>query len=303
MPVPDFQSWFLPLLKRLSDGELHRMPDLYEQLADDLKLSEADRNEVLPSGKQVTYENRIGWARTYLKKAGLLESPGRSLCRITARGKEVLASNPAKINIKLLEQYPEFVDFHRAAPKQVGASVSKATDSESDETPEETLERVHQGIKTQLVQELLERIKAAPPSFFERLVVELLLRMGYGGSREDAGRTVGKSGDGGIDGFINEDRLGLDVIYLQAKRWEATVGRPVVQAFIGSLEGFRARKGVLITTSSFSQDARNFVGQIEKKIVLIDGEQLANLMVEHNLGVSTVTTYDIKKVDSDYFDS
>ncbi len=302
MPVPDFQSWFLPLLKRIADGALHKMPDLYEELANDLGLSEADRSEVLPSGKQVTYQNRVGWARTYLKKAGLLESPGRALCRITPRGLDVLASKPARINIRVLEQYPEFVDFHRAAPKQVGAPTPKQAISESDETPEETLERVHQGIKTQLVQELLERIKTAPSNFFERLVVELLLRMGYGGSREDAGRTVGRSGDGGIDGIINEDRLGLDVIYLQAKRWEATVGRPVVQAFIGSLEGFRAKKGVLMTTSTFSGEARTFVGQIEKKIVLIDGEQLANLMVEHNLGVSTTTTYEIKKIDSDYFD-
>ncbi|MDQ8153612.1 MAG: restriction endonuclease [Gemmatimonadota bacterium] len=303
MTVPDFQSWFLPLLKRIGDGELHKMSDLYEELAKDLRLSDHDRAVMLPSGKQVMFENRIGWARTYLKKAGLLESPGRGVCRITQRGRDTLASKPSRLNIKLLERYPEFVDFHKAVPKAGGASTAKSPSSESDETPEETLERVHEGIKEQLVQELLERIKAAPPSFFERLVVELLLLMGYGGSREDAGRTVGKSGDGGIDGVINEDRLGLDMIYLQAKRWESTVGRPVVQAFIGSLEGVRANKGVMITTSQFSADARSYVGQIGKKIVLIDGEQLANLMVEHNLGISVVTTYDVKKVDSDYFES
>jgi restriction system protein len=303
MAVPDFQSWFLPLLTRIGDGELHKMADLYEELAADLKLSHEDRAVMLPSGKQVMFENRIGWARTYLKKAGLVESPGRGVCRITQRGKDTLAAKPDRLNIKFLERYPEFVDFHKATPKDDGGHVSKTPTSESDETPEETLERVHQGIKSELIQELLERIKTAPPSFFERLVVELLLRMGYGGSREDAGKTVGRSGDGGIDGVINEDRLGLDVIYLQAKRWDATVGRPVVQAFIGSLEGFRANKGVLITTSQFSPDARSYVGQIGKKIVLIDGEQLANLMVEHNLGVSVVTTYDVKKVDSDYFES
>jgi restriction system protein len=302
MAVPDFQSWFLPLLKRIGDGELHKMSDLYEELATDLKLSADDRAAMLPSGKQAMYENRIGWARTYLKKAGLLESPGRGMCRISQRGKDTLAAKPDRLNIKFLEQYPEFVDFHKATPKHDGP-LTKPPSSESDETPEETLERVHQGIKAQLVQELLERIKTAPPSFFERLVVELLLRMGYGGSREDAGKTVGKSGDGGIDGVINEDRLGLDVIYLQAKRWDNTVGRPVVQAFIGSLEGFRANKGVLITTSQFSADARAYIGQIGKKIVLIDGEHLANLMVEHNLGVSVLTTYDVKKVDSDYFES
>lgn len=301
MAILDYQNWYLPLLKRLADGQPHKMLDLYEELAVDLKLTEADRREMLPSGKETRYKNRIRWARRNLKKARLLDSPGIGSCCITTRGKQVLGSNPPKINNKLLEQYPEFVDY-KAAPRNSGTLSTQAAASESDETPEETLERVHQGIKSQLVQELLEKIKAAPPSFFERLVVELLLRLGYGGSREDAGKAVGKSGDGGIDGIINEDRLGLDVIYLQAKRWDGTVGRPAIQAFAGSLEGVRGRKGVFITTSTFSNDARSYVGTIEKKIVLIDGEQLANLMVEHNLGVSTVSTYDVKKVDSDYFE-
>ncbi len=278
------------------------MADLYDELATDLKLSDVDREALLPSGKQAMYVNRIGWARTYLKKAGLLESPQRAHCRITERGKQVLASPPPKLNIRFLEQYPEFVDFHKAAPKDDGKPAAGES-TESEETPEETLERVHEGIKAQLVLEILEKIKAAPPSFFEGLVVDVLVRMGYGGSRKDAGRTVGKSGDGGIDGIINEDRLGLDVLYLQAKRWEAPVGRPVVQAFIGSLEGVRAKKGVLISTSTFTAEAKAFVAKIEKKIVLIDGEQLANLMVEHNLGVSTVATYEIKRTDSDFFEA
>ena len=280
------------------------MSDLYVALADDMRLTQEDRAARLPSGKQVIFENRIGWARTYLKKAGLLEAPARAQVCITERGRKVLGSNLTALNNKYLSQFPEFVDFHSAPSLPQSGQTSVASPrKEEDETPEETLERVHRGLRAELIDDLLGRIKAAPPSFFESLVVELLLKMGYGGSREDAGRTVGKSGDGGIDGIINEDRLGLDVIYLQAKRWEGSVGRPVVQAFIGSLEGVRAKKGVLISTSVFTQDARAYVAQIEKRIVLIDGQQLATFMLEHDLGVSTTATYEVKKVDSDYFES
>lgn len=300
MSVPDFQTWFLPIIKRVADGEIHEMPTLYEQLADDLDLSGDDRAEVLPSGSQFTYRNRIAWARTYLKKAGLLEAPGRSKIRITELGKSVLANPPEKLNVSFLKKFPAFLEFHTAQPKAKKQDDEEGGDDE--ETPEEILDRVHRELSNQLVGELLDRIKAAPPEFFERLVVDLLLRMGYGGSREDAGKTVGKSGDGGIDGIINEDPLGLDTVCIQAKRWEGTVGRPVVQAFAGSLEGFRAKKGVLITTSSFSQDAVNYAQQIEKRIVLLDGARLARLMVQHNLGVSAVATYDLKKIDSDYFE-
>ncbi|MDB4433280.1 restriction endonuclease [bacterium] len=301
MAVPDFQTWFLPLLRRVADEENHRLSDLYEQLADDLKLSEADRNEELPSGKQLTYRNRIGWARTYLKKAGLLESPARGECRITQRGLQVLASKPERLNVKFLKQFPEFKEFH-TYKKPASETGEQDEDEVSTITPEELLEKSHGALKENVTQELLDRVKGAPPAFFESLVVELLLRMGYGGSREDAGKTVGRSGDGGVDGVINEDRLGLDVVYIQAKRWENTVGRPVVQAFAGSLEGVRARKGVLLTTSSFSAEARQYVSRIEKRIVLVDGEQLANLMFEHNLGVSPVASYEVKKIDSDFFE-
>ncbi len=278
------------------------MADLYEILADQKHLSADDRAELLPSGKQFTYRNRIAWARTYLQKAGLLETPGKGTVLITPAGKEVLANPPAKLNVSYLKRYPAFVEFHTGTVTAPEGKVPKQSETSNDETPQETFERLHRSLSNQLEAELLDQIKAAPPEFFERLVVDLLLLMGYGGSREDAGQTVGKSGDGGIDGIINEDPLGLDTVCIQAKRWEGTVGRPVVQAFAGSLEGYRARKGVLITTSAFSADAVAYARQIEKRIVLIDGSRLAKLMVQNNLGVSTVATYELKRVDTDYFE-
>lgn len=301
MAVPGFQIWFKPLLSALSDGEVHKLSDLYSQLADELGLSAEDRREKLPSGKQLTYMNRIGWARTYLKKAGLIESPGRGQCRITDRGLQVLKEDPNPLNVRYLKRFQEFVDFHTYKPKNDDLA-SNDSDEAKSSTPEEVLEEAHRELRETVSADLLDRVKAAPPEFFENVVVELLLRMGYGGSRENAGRTVGRSGDGGIDGIINEDRLGLDVVYIQAKRWDGTVGRPVVQAFAGSLEGVRARKGVLITTSQFSSDAHEYVRQIEKRIVLVDGKELARLMFEHNIGVSTVANYEVKKLDLDFFE-
>lgn len=299
MAVPDFQSWFLPLLKRLADGKDHGMSELYQVLAEDMALSAEDRAQLLKSGAQLVYENRIAWARTYLKKAGLVEAPSRGIVRITERGKSMLAKPPEKLNVKFLRQFPEFVEFHTYKPDTTSPSTPAV--EASQESPLDALERVHSELEQQLAEDILERVKKAPPAFFERLVVDLLLAMGYGGSREDAGKTIGKSGDGGIDGVINEDRLGLDVLYIQAKRWEQAVGRPVVQAFAGSLEGVRARKGVLITTSSFTSDAQQYVRQIEKKIVLIDGATLATLMIQHNVGVGIEVAYQVKKLDSDYF--
>lgn len=299
MAVPDFNSWLLPVLRHIGDGKEHGVSELYEVLADDMGLSAEDRVQLLKSGKQLVYENRIGWARTYLKKAGLVESPSRGVVRITDRGKGVLANPPEKLNVKFLRQFPEFVEFHTHKPEfsTPDAPILEPT----EESPSDTLERVHDELEKQLADDILERIKKAPPAFFERLVIDLLLAMGYGGSREDAGKTIGKSGDGGIDGVINEDRLGLDVLYVQAKRWEQPVGRPVVQAFTGSLEGVRARKGVLITTSTFTSDAQQYVRQIEKKVVLIDGISLASLMIQHDVGVGVEATYQVKKLDSDYF--
>lgn len=305
MPVPDFQSWLLPLLKRIGDGQVHRMADLYEELAGDLGLTDQDKEILLPSGAQPTYMNRIAWARTYLKKAGLIRAPGRSQVCITERGVAVLSEGHDRLTVSYLKQFPEFLAFHAAKP--VGDGAEPATPSapiagNDDETPQESLERLHRQLTQQLADELLERVKQVHPSFFEKLVVDVLVAMGYGGSREGAAQTVGKSGDGGIDGVINEDRLGLDVIYIQAKRWESSVGRPVVQAFAGSLEGVRANKGVMITTSTFTSDAISYVQQISKKIVLIDGRKLADYMIQYGVGVGIEARYEIKRIDSDYFD-
>jgi len=302
--VPDFQWWYLPLLQQLADGQAHRMADLYERLADVAGLSEDDRAQRLPSGAQLTYRNRIGWARSFMNKAGLVASPGRALVQITDRGRKAMASNPDHIDNRYLRQFPEFVEWMRQSNKgSVQTSATVHTEDSETETPLEVLERIYQKLNTELAEELLDRVKQGTPAFFEKVVVDLLLAMGYGGSHEDAGRTVGKSGDGGIDGVINEDRLGLDIIYLQAKRWESSVGRPVVQAFAGSLEGVRAKKGVLITTSGFTSDAREYVKHIEKRIILIDGAQLAEYMIRYNVGVAAEVRYEVKRMDGDYFES
>lgn len=305
MSVPKYNWWYTPLLKRLSDGEIRRMSDLYEELATDAGLTDADRAELLPSGTDHTYRNRIAWARTFLKKAGLVESPGRGHVRITDRGKKALVENPAGIDEKWLAQFPEFVEWMKSpkpAPTEPDASSSGVHTGAEDGTPRERLETAYTALQSDLAEELLERVKQVTPAYFEKIVVDVMLAMGYGGSRQDAGRTVGQSGDGGIDGIIDEDRLGLEKIYLQAKRWDGVVGRPVVQAFSGALDGQRATKGVLITTSSFSADAHAYVRQIAKKIVLIDGVQLAGFMIQHRVGVSVEATYTLSRVDSDYFD-
>jgi|CXWL01.1.fsa_nt_gi restriction system protein len=299
MTVPDYQSFMLPLLKAVNDGKEYSLGEVVDTLAEQFKLSDEDRNELIPSGKKTRLNDRVGWAQTYLRKAGLLERTGRGRFRVTERGHEVLKSNPDKINVKFLEQFPTFVEFRTLSRQDIKPDV-EAEVTDLDQTPEELLGASYQTIKRNLAQELLERVKKCSPSFFERLVVELLVSMGYGGSFEDA-QAVGRSGDGGIDGIIKEDKLGLDVVYIQAKKWDGTVGRPVVQAFSGSLDGQRAKKGVLITTSQFSQDAKDYVSRIDKKIVLIDGEQLTQLMIDHGIGVAEVATYIVKKMDLDYF--
>jgi restriction system protein len=262
---------------------------------------------MLPSGKQRKFDNRVSWARTYLQKAQLLSHTGRSRVRITERGIKVLRDNPTYINTKFLKQFPEFLAFHTAAGDKgstIDENISTTQEiiEKTSQTPQEILETSYQSLRQTLAQEILERIKNNPPKFFENLVVDLLVAMGYGGSRKDAGQAVGQVGDGGIDGIIKEDKLGLDAIYLQAKRWEGTVGGPVVQGFVGALIGKKARKGVFITTSNFSQQARNYVNGIENlKIILIDGEQLAQLMIDHDVGVTEESRYIVKKVDLDYF--
>lgn len=306
MAIPDYQSLFIPVLKFASDGNEHSLRETIEALARQLGLSEADRDELLPSGKQRKFDNRVSWARTYLQKALLLSSPGRSKFRITERGMKVLQENPSHINVKFLRQFPEFVAFQTHPDRDGKIEENNHTTQEilekTSQTPQEILEASYQSLRQTLAQELLERIKTSPPKFFESLVVDLLVAMGYGGSRKDAGQAVGQVGDGGIDGIIKEDKLGLDAIYLQAKRWEGTVGSPVVQGFAGALIGKKARKGVFITTSNFSQQARSFANGTENlKIILIDGEQLAQLMIDHDIGVTEESRYIVKKVDLDYF--
>lgn len=298
MPIPNFQGLMRPLLELAAvEGEISHARSV-DVLAETLGLTEAERQELLPSGKQTRLANRVAWARTHLKHAGLLTIPARGLVRITDRGKEALDEAPEEINMKYLFRYPEYVEFR--AGKVEDSSTAEAADAL---TPEERLESSYSTLRDALADDLLERMRQVAPGFFEQLVVDLLVAMGYGGSRGDAARAVGQSGDGGIDGIIKEDKLGLDAVYVQAKRWSANVGRPVVQAFAGSLDGFRARKGILITTSSFSKDATDYVSKIEKRIVLIDGVRLADLMIEHGVGVDPVATYTVHKIDEDYFEA
>jgi restriction system protein len=237
-----------PLLVFMSDGAKHGLAKVIETLGDRLGLSPEDKTELLPSESDVKFDNRVRWAAFYLRKAGLLERTGRGKIRITERGQQVLKTKPRRIDVKFLKQFSEFLEFQQGTKKADSEDVDAANE-EAQATPEETLEASYVNLRRTLAEELIDRVKKCPPKFFEKLVVDLLVSMGYGGSRKDASQAVGQSGDDGIDGIIKEDKLGLDVVYLQAKRWEVTVGRPVVQAFAGSLEGQRARKGVLITTS------------------------------------------------------
>ncbi|MFS8976859.1 restriction endonuclease [Cupriavidus necator] len=301
----------LPVLRLAADGEEHRFRDVVETLADEHELTDEERNTLLPSGTAPLFDNRVGWARTYLKQAGLVTSRKRGYFNITERGRTLLARNPARIDNSTLDQFPEFIAFRqkKSGDTQTSESAAMLTTGvpsaevvESKSTPEESLAQAYQRLRTNLEAELLEQVKSSTPSFFERLVIDLLVAMGYGGSRQDAGRAIGRSGDGGIDGMIKEDKLGLDVIYVQAKRWESTVGRPEIQKFAGALQGQRANKGVFITTSNFSREAEEYASVISSKIILVSGELLVRLMVDHNVGVSPVSSYEVKKIDTDYFE-
>ncbi|MEC5405797.1 restriction endonuclease [Paraburkholderia sp. MPAMCS5] len=298
----------LPVLRAVADEQEHRFRDVVETLADQYQLTDEERNTLLPSGTAPLFDNRVGWARTYLKQAGVVESRKRGYFNITERGKALLAQNPDRIDNRTLDQYPEFATFRQKKTGDVQATVTPmaltgVTAPEIDEsTPEESFAQAYQRLRTNLEADLLDQVKASTASFFERLVIDLLVAMGYGGSRQDAGSVIGRSGDGGIDGTIKEDRLGLDVIYVQAKKWEGTVGRPEIQKFAGALQGQRANKGVFITTSTFTREAKDFANSITSKIILVDGDQLVQLMVDHNVGVSTVSTFHVKKLDSDYFE-
>ncbi len=300
MSLPDYQSIMLPLLKQLNDGQEHTLGEVREAVAAHFALTSSEREQLLPSGNQSIFENRVGWARTYLKKAGLIEYVKRGVLRITARGAQALAENLTTIDVKYLEQFPEFQEFKQFKKESKGGNLEETS---SSDTLDEVIESAYQQLRNQLTSELLEQVRSGSWKFFERLVVSLLVTMGYGGSRKEAGQAFQQGGDEGIDGIIKEDRLGLDIIYVQAKRWKdgSTVGRPEIQKFAGALQGKRARKGVFITTSSFSKEAIEYAGLIETKIILIDGDRLADLMIEHGVGVTTANIYEIKKMDLDFF--
>jgi restriction system protein len=300
MTIPDFQSIMLPLLETARDGNERSMADFRDALAQVFGLSSEEREDLLPSGTQPVFTNRVAWACIYLQRAGLLERPRRGRYRITERGGSVLKEKPGKIDIKYLQQFPEFIKF-REIKKQEKEQPDGNDEEEKVTSPEETLESAYQELKHNLATDIVQTLKDCSSQFFERLVIDVLLKMGYGGSRKEAGEAIGRAGDEGIDGIIKEDKLGLDIIYIQAKRWDSTVGRPEIQKFAGALQGQRARKGIFITTSDFSKDAIQYVNNIDSKIILIDGRRLAELMIEHNVGVSTVASYQIKKIDSDYF--
>lgn len=321
MPIPDYQTLMLPLLKLAADGKEHKKREAEERLAQQFSLTDEERTTLLPSGKQLLFDNRLGWARTYLKQAGLLESVRRGVIRITDRGQTVLARNPPRIDNEVLDEFPEFLEFKsRTRPRNTGkdlgsvaaGGVFQATTLQSEAlqaadrtlTPDEQIRNGYQTLRANLASELLDRVLKASSAFFEHLVVELLVAMGYGGSEEDAASVVGRSGDGGIDGIIKEDRLGLDNIYVQAKRWAPahTVGSPDVRQFAGALQEQRARKGVFITTSSFSKDAVESAKASQMTIVLIDGNRLAQLMLDYGVGVSVQETIRLLKVDEDYFE-
>ncbi len=303
MTIPDFQTVMRPLLNQFADGNVHYVRELIDPLADEFGLSPEERKTLLPSGGQGLFRNRVGWAVSHVMKAGLLERPGHGRYRITDRGRAALEAKSHRIDVSYLKQFPEYREVRTAQAKAGGESVAKTSELSPDQaaTPRETLEQSYYELRATLARDVLDAAKSVSPGKFEEIVVELLVAMGYGGSGDHAARAVGRSGDEGIDGVINEDKLGLDSIYIQAKRWENVVGRPVVQAFSGSLDGFRARKGVMITTSSFTPGAHDFVAKIEKSIVLIDGNQLAELMIDYGIGVSEVQSYSIYRIDTDVF--
>lgn len=300
MAIPDFQSVMRPVLNTVQNGAPLPLNTLRERVADQFQLTEDERKERLPSGQQTVINNRVGWARTYLNKAGLLCIPTKGMVQITPRGLEALASGPPRITVSWLKQFPEFADFHTTKPRTADTPVVMSIDR-AETTPDEQLADAHQALMQSLADELLEQVRAASPIFFEQLVVDLMIAMGYGGSRKEAGKATQATNDDGIDGIIKEDKLGLDVIYLQAKRWSNTVHRPEIDKFIGALTRQRARKGVFITTSEFSEGARTAALGLDIKVVLIDGIELARLMVGNNLGVSVKQVYEVKQLDSDYF--
>ena len=308
--IPDFQTIMLPLLEVLADKQEHSLQDLIQQISNKFNLSAEEKEELLPSGNQAIINNRVSWAKTYLFKAQLIYSPKRAIFGITQKGIKILESHPKRIDLKYLGQLSEYKEWKNTFNKK-GHQEADVSDTdknyptdelETGKTPEELLDYSYSQLKEELAIELIEKIKQCSSGFFERLVVDLLIKMGYGGSRKEAGKVIGKSGDGGIDGIINEDKLGLDSIYIQAKKWEGVVGRPEIHKFIGALAGQGAKKGIFITTSYFTKEANEYQPKNDTKIVLIDGKKMAELMIEHGVGVATKIIYGVKKMDSDYFE-
>ena len=295
-----------PILEVLKDGRERASRECRTEIADLMQLTVHDRSQMLASGQRLVYVNRIDWATVELVLAGLVARPARGVLQITERGKQVLASHPDGFEKAVLRQFPEYVEAMSRSSQKAGGEAGEGelvgTAIGQDSTPDEVIASGFQRYNSSLVAEVLGRVRTVPPAFFERLVVQLLVAMGYGGSFEDAARVVGRSGDDGIDGVIKEDRLGLDAIYIQAKRWQGSVGRPVVAEFVGNLAPHQSSKGVLITTSTFTEDARRWIEQVGRRIVLVDGQQLAELMIEHGVGVTPVRTYTLKRIDNDYFD-
>lgn len=304
MPIPDFQSLMLPLLDALADGRERAMRDVTASLADRFDLTPEERQQLLPSGQNRLFVNRVAWAKAHMKAAGLIDNPSRGLVRISDEGQRMLAQKLGRITCGLLRKYPSYLAFAgKAAPAGDGGdSSTEGLELDERQTPLELLDSSYQALRKAAAEELLSRLKACSSSFFEQVVVKLLLAMGYGGVAGE-GLVTGKTGDAGIDGVIKEDKLGLDVVCIQAKRWENPVGRPIVQGFVGSMDYIRARKGVILTSSQFTRDAMDFVERIEgKKVVLIDGERLAELMIDHGVGVTTTKVYELREVSNDFFD-
>ena len=315
MAIPDFQTLMLPVLRLAAEGEVFAS-DAVQRLADEFQLSETERTEPMPSGRggQTLFNNRVHWAITYLAHAGLIVRPRRAYFSITERGRVVLARNLTRVDNQVLSEFEEFNEWKvrrtgtreraKVAPFPTGDSTTPDGGSEILETPLERIDADYQQLTNEVREELLARILAASPAFFEILIVDLLVAMGYGGTRKDAARAIGRSGDEGIDGIIKEDPLGLDVVYLQAKRYQPgnSIGRPAVQSFAGSLDGFSATKGVFVTTSGFSKDAKEYADRISKRIILIDGDELTKLLLQYNVGVRSSAVYEIKRVDEDYFE-
>lgn len=301
MSIPDFQAIMLPLLQLIQDGREHRLRDTVDALANTFGLTEEERLQLLPSQRQRVFDNRVGWSRMHLLKAGALESTRRSYIKITERGSDLLGTAPQQINMNLLKQFPEYIEFLK--PSNTGNGTESTAVTPQVSTPQEIMSGAYEEIRRTRALELLAKVKQCSPAFFEKLVVDLLVKMGYGGSLKDAGNATRLTNDGGIDGIIKEDKLGLDVIYIQAKRWDnQPVGRPDVQSFVGALDGQKASKGVFITTSRFGDNVKEYVKNISKKVVLIDGEQLAYYMMDYEIGVAVEYSYIVKKIDHDYFD-